>query len=109
MIIQPFIENSIIHGINHLESKVGKIKIEFRDLQDVLECSIEDNGVGRKKSAQINKTSNRLHQSTALAVTSERLEFLSSGKSCIEIQDLIDEKGNSRGTKLVLRIPILEN
>lgn len=109
MIIQPFIENSIIHGINHLEAKMGKIKIEFRDLQDVLECSIEDNGVGRKKSAQINKTSNRLHQSTALAVTSERLEFLSSGKSCIEIQDLIDEKGNSRGTKLVLRIPILEN
>lgn len=108
MIIQPFVENAIIHGISHLEKGKGKIKISFRDLEHILECTIEDNGVGRKKSSEIKETSNKLHQSTALAVTQERLQFLSSEKTSIQIIDLEDESNNSLGTKVVLRLPIFD-
>lgn len=106
MIIQPFVENAILHGIGHLKTGKGKIKIGFRDLDNILECWIEDNGVGRKKSSEIKATSNKLHQSTALAVTQERLRFLSSEKTSIEIIDLVDRYGQSQGTRVVLRLPI---
>lgn len=108
MIIQPFVENAIIHGISHLEKGMGRIKIVFRDLENILECVIEDNGVGRKRSSKIKETSNKLHQSTALAVTEERLQFLSAEKSSIEIIDLEDKSGNSLGTRVVLRLPIFD-
>ena len=106
MIIQPFVENAIIHGMSHLETRKGLIKIAFKDLGNVLECQIEDNGVGRNKSSEIKETSNSLHKSTALEVTRERLQFLSSEKSSIEIIDLEDKLGNSLGTKVILRLAI---
>ncbi len=106
MIIQPFVENAIIHGMSHLESRKGLIKIAFKDLGNILECQIEDDGVGRNKSSEIKETSNSLHKSTALEVTRERLQFLSSEKSSIEIIDLEDKLGNSLGTKVILRLAI---
>lgn len=109
MIIQPFVENAIIHGMSHLENGKGLIKIAFKDLGDILECQIEDNGVGRKKSSEIKETSNSLHKSTALEVTRERLQFLSSEKSSIEITDLEDKSGRSLGTKVILRLGIIDS
>ncbi len=107
MIIQPFVENAIIHGVAHLDKK-GKITINFYQQGEVLICEITDNGVGRKKSAQLRKSRSPSHQSTAMAVTKERLDALFAerrGKS-IEISDIVDENGAVQGTKVTLRIPI---
>lgn len=107
MIIQPFVENAIIHGVSHLENK-GLVKIRFFAQADILICEIIDNGVGRKKSAELRKKRSPSHQSTAMAVTQERLDALFAerhGKS-VEITDIVDEKGVVKGTKVILRIPI---
>ncbi len=107
MIIQPFVENAIIHGVSHLDKK-GKIRIDFYPQGEMLICEITDNGVGRKKSAELRKKRSPSHQSTAMAVTKERLDALFAerrGKS-IEITDIVDANGAVKGTKVTLRIPI---
>jgi len=107
MIIQPFVENAIIHGVSHLDKK-GKIELRFYQQGEVLVCTILDNGVGRKKSAEFRKNRNPSHQSTAMAVTKERLDALFAERhgNSIEITDIVDENGVVNGTKVTLRIPI---
>lgn len=109
MIVQPFIENAIIHGIAHLNDGEGIISIRFKDCTSYLECIIEDNGVGRKKSGEHNAVSNKLHKSTALIVTKERLAYLSKEKESLLFEDLKDEKDMDCGTRVTLKIPIIEN
>lgn len=113
MLLQPFIENAIKHGLKHLssekESKRGKIEIEFHEIGNMLECSVTDNGIGREKAKELNKYSKETyHQSTALIVTQERLELLNRGREIIplEIIDLHNENGEACGTKVIVRIPV---
>ena len=110
MIIQPFVENAIIHGVAHLQ-KPGLVQIRFDRQGEVLRCIITDNGIGRKKSAELRKKRSPSHQSTAMAVTQERLDALfaaNPGRS-IEISDIVDKNGETQGTKVLLRIPLIEN
>lgn len=108
MLIQPFVENAIIHGVAHLEHK-GLISIKFERIDQHIECSITDNGIGREQATRINSQKDQHHKSTALVVTQERLDILhSSGEwdKSIEIKDLVDPLGQSAGTKVLLRIPV---
>jgi ligand-binding sensor domain-containing protein len=109
MILQPFIENAIIHGVAHLDHK-GKIHVKFTRTDSHLECTITDNGVGRKKAAEIKSQREHHHKSTALIVTQERLNILNPGEAqSIDIQDLVAANGEAAGTRVVVRIPIKEN
>ncbi|MEL6675701.1 MAG: two-component regulator propeller domain-containing protein, partial [Bacteroidota bacterium] len=107
MMIQPFIENAIIHGISHLPEK-GHIKVQFRPQTGWMEVSVTDNGIGRNKAAQINAQQKQHHKSTALLVTQERLDLLTEDQNwskSIQIIDLKTSKGAPAGTKVVVRIP----
>jgi len=108
LMIQPFVENAIIHGLKELD-RPGLINVKFLLLnENVLECSIEDNGRGRKKAFEIIAQKESYHKSTALEVTQERLANLNKNSSFIpfEIIDLKDENENPNGTKIILRIEI---
>jgi sensor histidine kinase YesM len=110
MMIQPFVENAIKHGINHLKGE-GKIEIEFLKKGNKLECSIADNGIGRTASAELNAQKTKNHKSTALLVTKERLEILNENKNyykSLEINDLVGGDGSSAGTKVTIRMPLEE-
>lgn len=119
MLLQPFIENSIKHGLKYFDlsalikteqNKKGLIEVNFREINDILECTVTDNGIGRKKSEELKKLSKETyHKSTALNVTQERLDLLKTDKNitALEIIDLYDETGNPVGTKVILRIPIV--
>jgi len=118
MLLQPFIENAIKHGIKNLDNKPdmvtgeikrGIIEIEFKEINNILECSVTDNGIGRLKSEEINKTSKETyHKSTALIVTQKRLDLLKTDENflSLEILDLHDEEEKSSGTKVILRLPV---
>jgi ligand-binding sensor domain-containing protein len=109
MLMQPFVENSIKHGLKFTDEKRGFIQLSFSEKNEILECSVTDNGIGRVKAEELNKKSKETyHQSTALAVTQERLELLKISPSIqsLEIIDLYDEAGNAVGTKVIVRIPI---
>lgn len=107
MMIQPFIENSIIHGLKELPRR-GRITVSFSLDDTTLICSIEDNGIGREAAASNKAQQDNRHKSTALIVTQERLDRMSQdgGESSLEFIDLKDGDGNATGTRVVLRIPV---
>lgn len=109
MIIQPYIENSIKHGF--INSSINaKIKIEFIiTLDDYLICIIEDNGIGRKRSREINKRS-KTSKSKGTFITNERLALLNQtqlkkGYKVTTI-DLYDDLGIACGTRVEINVPI---
>lgn len=109
MMIQPFVENAIIHGVNHLKSG-GMIQVLFEKDGTELICTVQDNGIGRVASEKLNAQNARKHKSVALQVTKERLEFLnqhSQNKSLI-INDLKAADGSPAGTEVLIRLPLEE-
>ncbi len=109
MILQPYIENSIKHGFVFKE-KGGKIKLEFQISDDnILKCIIEDNGVGRKKSRELNK-SKRSQQSKGTFITNERLSLLNQTQVRkgykVDIIDLYDDYNLASGTRVEIFIPL---
>jgi ligand-binding sensor domain-containing protein len=108
MLLQPFVENAIKHGLKFREGFRGMISLDFKLEQNLLKCTITDNGIGRVKSEELNKSGKAgYHQSTALLVTQERLDLLGgkSGIKSLEIIDLYDEQNQAQGTKVIVRIP----
>lgn len=109
MLLQPFIENAIKHGLKYIDGKKGFIEVNFSEADNILECSVTDNGIGRTKAEELNKNSKETyHKSTALIVTQERLDLLKEDSEIksLEIIDLYDEQSNATGTKVIIRIPL---
>lgn len=112
LLVQPYVENALKHGLLH--RREGKeLFISFRLVKehDLIECEIVDNGIGRVASAEVNKMRNPNHESFATKATKKRLEMLNYGhKKPIgeNVIDLYNEEGRATGTRVVLRIPILE-
>ncbi len=109
MLLQPFIENAIKHGLKYIDNKKGLIEVNFSEKNNLLECSVTDNGIGRVKAEELNKASKETyHKSTALLVTQERLDLLKEDENIrsLEIIDLYDAIGTAIGTKVIVRIPI---
>jgi ligand-binding sensor domain-containing protein len=103
MLLQPFVENAVIHGVSHLQYP-GKIDIRFELVNDLLICTIRDNGIGREKAALLRQARKPGHQSTALTVTKERLEAMRGTASYIALE-INDVKGETSGTEVVVRLP----
>lgn len=111
MIVQPYIENAIIHGLLHKPTK-GKLGINFDLKDDSVICTVIDNGVGRKKSMEIYKASGIKRKSRGMLITKARLEILnrqSDDQFSVIIDDLKDNKGNAKGTKVTLNIHYRED
>ncbi|MBI5215679.1 MAG: histidine kinase [Ignavibacteriae bacterium] len=108
MLIQPFVENAIWHGLLHKEGE-RKLLVSLQMSDEMLQCIIEDNGIGRKRASEIRKLRNKEHESKGMTVTRERLEMMSKStnkKASVNIEDLIEHDGNPLGTRVVLLIPI---
>jgi LytS/YehU family sensor histidine kinase len=105
MIIQPYIENSILHGFGEIATG-GSLTIEFTLKDGLLICIIDDNGVGINYSKQ-NKKENSLHVSLAGKISEDRLQLLKNiyGNSIgVEIIDKSDF--GEKGTRVSLTMPI---
>jgi sensor histidine kinase YesM len=76
MLIQPYVENAIWHGIQH-KTGTGLVKISIHHVDPgILKCSIEDNGVGRKMAEEIEVHSGVRHQPVGMTITQQRLELI---------------------------------
>jgi len=107
MILQPFVENAIWHGLANKKGG-GEIKVSFKKENGLLLCSVEDNGIGREAALQIQN--GRTHESKAMAITQRRLELLKKDEETVascEVLDLKTPEGQARGTKIVLHLPFL--
>lgn len=110
MVLQPFIENAIWHGLLNKEDGHGSLTIQFMEVPHddrCIICEITDNGVGREKSAEYNHSLKR-HKSKGLDITRERLTRLSGGQleEPFKFIDLFDEQGNPSGTKVIIYLPV---
>lgn len=108
LLMQPHIENAIWHGLLPKTDR-GKLTVELNILQnEILECVIEDNGIGRKKSAEINQGKHHKPASMATKITQERLSLANTLglTGSINIIDLYNPMQEPLGTKVILQIPI---
>ena len=76
MIIQPYIENAILHGIIPLTERRGELIVKFSKHGSALKCEIDDNGIGRVKADEIKKRKQLSHQSMGMNVTQDRINIL---------------------------------
>lgn len=105
LLLQPIVENAIIHGLAPKNDPGGKLTVSFKMNNNMLECAVQDNGIGRRASEKM-KT-HRDHESKALEITRERIKLFDhqNGLSNIEITDLETHQKPS-GTLVVVTIPI---
>jgi tetratricopeptide (TPR) repeat protein len=109
MLIQPYVENAITHGLMNKEER-GMIKVIMEQKEDIILCSIEDDGIGRKKARQLQEEKNHNHVSLGTSITENRLRLVNEvyGKTMkVSYKDLVDEEGNPTGTRVQINIPIM--
>lgn len=106
MILQPYVENAIWHGIKP-KSGPGFLKIRIERNGRNLVCFIEDDGIGREKAREMQAASVlRKHKSQGMAITEERLKVIGKATgSRVEIIDLHDTQGHATGTRVAVRLP----
>ncbi|MES2627984.1 MAG: histidine kinase [Bacteroidota bacterium] len=105
MIIQPYVENAVWHGIMPLEKK-GAVVITFRLEGKVMYCSIQDNGIGRRKSEELKQSGNLEHKSAGMKITSERLNMLSLTEDLDSSITITDFEEPETGTLVELVLPV---
>lgn len=108
MLLQPYIENAIKHGLLHKKGE-KKLKINFEREDNFLLVCIDDNGIGRKRSGELNQIKKEKHQSFASQANEKRLEILNKGienKIAVTIIDKQSTEGTANGTTVLLSIPI---
>ncbi|HEY1202117.1 MAG TPA: histidine kinase, partial [Niastella sp.] len=110
MILQPFVENSVRHGLRFRKDKAGKVTISVKRDGDYLVCILEDNGVGRKAAMKYKSISPINYQSKGMSLTADRIDMFNkehAQKISMQIDDLEDDEQNALGTRLTIRFPVL--
>ena len=108
LLIQPFVENAIWHGISLKKEQQGWLKISIIDNVNSLICIVEDNGVGRAMAEQIKNKQNKNHKSRGSQITQQRIDLLGQmykEKFSVVYNDLFDNTGDSIGTRVTVTIP----
>jgi hypothetical protein len=110
MILQPFVENSVRHGLRFRRDKNGIVTITVKREGDHLVCILEDNGIGRKAAMQFKSISPINYQSKGLSLTAERIAMFNrehEHKITMQIDDLEDEAQNALGTRVTIHFPVI--
>lgn len=108
MLLQPYLENAIKHGLLHKKGKKELI-INFEKTKDILKIIIDDNGIGRKKSAELNAIKNKNHISFATEATKNRIDLLNQYTHRVISVEIIDKTNlleQSAGTTVIFTIPV---
>lgn len=105
LLLQPLIENAIIHGLAPKKTK-GLLEVLFRREGDQLVCIVQDDGIGREASTTRNR--HRDHDGKAMDITRERLQLMASnpGETAFQITDRYADDGTAAGTTVTLIIPL---
>lgn len=104
LIIQPFIENAIWHGIVPLE-KGGYVNASVTQETGLIKCMIDDNGIGRERSGLNKSKTSPTHKSKGMQLIKERLDLhgqLYDRGGRVVIIDKKDNLGNTLGTSIIL-------
>jgi len=109
LIIQPYVENAIWHGLMHKKEK-GQLSINAFEENEYLLIKISDNGIGRKQAALLAGKSVTKHKSMGLEITAHRIsvmQHLNIKESPVVINDLVKDDGTAAGTEVMIKIPVV--
>lgn len=102
MLIQPYIENAIWHGLRYKETK-GMLKVDLKEEGDFLKIQIEDDGIGRRKSQELKTRNQKQNTSTGMRNTKERVAVMNELFKTNMHVDILDLP-NDAGTKIEISI-----
>lgn len=103
MLLQPYVENAIRHGMRFLENRKGQIKILVSKENGFLVCEIDDNGIGREKAAALKSKRHIEYQSRGMNISKRRAELYKIDQ---QVTDKYDGNGNATGTTITVKIPL---
>jgi ligand-binding sensor domain-containing protein/sensor histidine kinase YesM len=109
LLIQPYVENAVKHGIQNNTDK-GMIKVKLKKVKNEISYTIEDNGIGIKKSLERNRVADHQKKSHGMMITYDRIKLLNHDRienGDLEVTDLSDSDTEKTGTKVTIRIPIM--
>lgn len=109
MLLQPYVENAIWHGLMQKKEGKGKLDLLLRQQNGHLLCIIEDNGIGREAAQQLKSKSGTSKKSFGMKITGDRLSLLnkiSNANASVQVIDLKNEAGEAEGTRVELLIPV---
>jgi LytS/YehU family sensor histidine kinase len=109
MILQPFVENSVRHGLRFRRDRNGQVTIRIKKENNYLVCVLEDNGIGRKAALQFKSVNSIEYQSKGMSLTAERIAMLNKDnvdKITMQIEDLEDDHHKALGTRVTINFPI---
>jgi LytS/YehU family sensor histidine kinase len=107
LLLQPFVENAIWHGLMHKAEGQGKLEVALNIEDKILTCIIADNGVGREKAAAYKSKSAEKQKSMGLTITAKRLSLLNKDlgeQTSFKFEDIRDEEGKPAGTRVILKM-----
>jgi tetratricopeptide (TPR) repeat protein len=108
MLLQPYVENAIWHGLANKKNGRGQLSIRFARTNGFLRCTVEDNGVGRQAASSLKKQRSGLRKSLGMKITGDRIALINQmfdKESAVRIDDLVDSDGNPAGTVVTVQIP----
>ena len=107
LILQPYAENAIWHGLLHLKERTGKLLLKVVKTEKGISISIEDNGIGREKSTLLQSKNAMKKKSLGMKMNEDRMGLskeLYDFSLEVSIVDLLNEKGESDGTRVIINI-----
>lgn len=107
MLLQPYVENAIWHGLVHKQGK-GRLDLSITRENGSLHCVIEDNGIGREESRRLKSKTATRRKSMGMAITQDRIGMINklyNAHASVEVTDLKGDDGQPKGTRVELRIP----
>jgi len=105
MILQPYIENAIWHGLVHKEGEKNLNIVIKKISRNIIEFVIEDNGIGRKRAMELRTTHSPGHKSMGIDLTQSRVNLSNASgnkKYSIEIIDKFENNSQPTGTKVIV-------
>jgi sensor histidine kinase YesM len=106
LIIQPYAENAIWHGLMH-KAVAGHLQIKLYQEEEILFCKITDNGIGRGKAGELKSKSSLTHKSLGIRITADRIAMLQQDQqknNFITITDLVLPDNSAGGTEVLIKI-----
>lgn len=104
LVVQPFVENALVHGLLPKKEGDKTLRILFKKEGNMLVCEIEDNGIGRKASQNLNPYLKSEKKSRAIEITEKRLSMQNPLiENQITFIDMEDDNGNAQGTKVIIK------
>jgi len=107
LLLQPYVENAIWHGLLYQKERRGMLLIQCEHSHDATIIRIRDNGIGRKKAAEIRRHTLKNKKSMGMIITRRRMELnqsISGINTEVAIKDLVSRQGTSEGTSVIIHL-----